>query len=341
MKRITILLLFLLAGITTKAQTNLTLNANLINTPDVETVALENAVNGVLVATAPITNDKFTLKASIDETNFYKLTFNANYYLILIFQPDEEITLTIDFENFYSPKIEGSEQSVLIYSMFDGMRSFDERLDSITQIIQSEKESYLRKEILDNKNSLATLFFYDELDIENHLDVYKELEEALSAKYPDNELVKELSMMVATASELSVGSLAPEITLPSPQGEEVSLSSLRGEYVLIDFWASWCAPCRRENPNVVKLYETYHDKGFEIFGVSLDANKDDWLNAIEDDNLSWIHVSDLKYWSSSVVDLYGIEGIPFTVLVGPDGEIIAKNLRGEALEEKLSEIFDK
>jgi thiol-disulfide isomerase/thioredoxin len=118
------------------------------------------------------------------------------------------------------------------------------------------------------------------------------------------------------------------------------LSSLKGKVVLIDFWASWCGPCRKENPNVVRIYNKYHNEGFEIFGVSLDRNRDSWLKAIKNDNLSWIHVSDLKYWQSEGARLYGVNSIPFTVLLDKDGKILAKGLRGKSLEDKLEEIFN-
>ncbi len=138
-----------------------------------------------------------------------------------------------------------------------------------------------------------------------------------------------------------IGTLAPELAAPSPDGSIKSLSQLRGKYVLIDFWASWCGPCRRENPNVVRLYNQYKDKGFEILGVSLDNSKSRWIDAIAKDKLTWPHISDLKGWSSHLSKQYGVRGIPYTVLVDKEGRIIAKQLRGASLEKKLQEIFGK
>jgi peroxiredoxin len=138
-----------------------------------------------------------------------------------------------------------------------------------------------------------------------------------------------------------VGKDAPDFALPDVNGKEVKLSSFKGKYVLVDFWASWCKPCRVENPNVVSAYEQYKDKNFTVLGVSLDrpGGKDDWIKAIKADNLSWTHVSDLQFWNSSVIPLYKFDGIPFNVLVDPQGKVIAEALRGPKLEAKLAEVL--
>jgi len=139
-----------------------------------------------------------------------------------------------------------------------------------------------------------------------------------------------------------VGKPAPEISLPDTEGRTVKLSSFRGKYVLVDFWASWCGPCRRENPNVVQAFNQFKNKNFTILGVSLDrpGQKDAWINAIKEDNLTWTHISDLKFWQSEVVPVYQVGSIPFNVLVDPDGKVVAENLRGNALEQKLQELLN-
>ena len=150
---------------------------------------------------------------------------------------------------------------------------------------------------------------------------------------------RQLETQIQSLQAQLIGSSAPEIALPNPQGDTLRLSSLKGKYVLIDFWASWCGPCRRENPNVVRMYQKYKDKGFEILGVSLDRSKAPWEQAIEKDGLTWLHVSDLNYFNGPAAKTYGVNAIPHTVLVGPDGKIVAKNLRGKALENKLAQVL--
>jgi peroxiredoxin len=166
----------------------------------------------------------------------------------------------------------------------------------------------------------------------------------IAAKYPAHTGVATVKRSLDEQLQKSqglVGKQAPEFALPDVNGKEIKLSSFRGKYLLIDFWASWCKPCRIENPNVVKAYGKYRNKNFEILGVSLDrpGGKDEWIKAIKHDNLSWPQVSDLSFWDSPVVPLYGVEGIPFNVLLDPQGKVISQGLHGEQLEAKLSEVL--
>jgi len=156
----------------------------------------------------------------------------------------------------------------------------------------------------------------------------------------DKDELGQLKIVVDQINANTIGAPAPDIVLNNPEDEEIALSSLRGNVVLIDFWASWCGPCRRENPNVVRMYDKYKDKGFEIYGVSLDSKKDRWIQAIEADGLTWPNVSDLRGWKASPAAVYGVRSIPTTVLVDAQGNILARNLRGPSLEAKLEEIFN-
>lgn len=160
-------------------------------------------------------------------------------------------------------------------------------------------------------------------------------------KEQDPGATQDLERIISQTKAFTVGGEAPNFTQPTPEGESVQLTDFRGKVLLVDFWASWCGPCRAENPNVVKVYNKYKDLGFEILGVSLDRSKDRWIKAINDDGLTWPQISDLKGWKNEVAQLYSIRSIPHTILLDREGKIIARNLRGRSLEEKLEEIFDK
>lgn len=187
---------------------------------------------------------------------------------------------------------------------------------------------------------LVALWATNFLPAEKEMASLVDIADRLGKARPNHPQVQQFVNNLQRLQGVNEGAMAPEINLATPAGPTLALSSLRGKYVFIDFWASWCGPCRRENPNVVKTYAAYKDKGFEIFGVSLDQNREAWLKAIETDKLVWKHVSDLQYWNSAGAQAYQVNSIPQTFLVNPEGRIIAKGLRGAALDNYLAKLFE-
>ena len=206
--------------------------------------------------------------------------------------------------------------------------------------LADEVSVYIKKFIDENTSSFACLAAVQMLNPDKDIVYFSKVADALTAKYPTIETLKGFKAYVDGEKRLSVGMPAPEITMNDKDGMPLSLSSMKGKVVIVDFWASWCKPCRAENPFVVSLYNKYKDKGLDIFSVSLDFKKDAWLGAIAQDKLTWKnHVCDMKQWQSPVVALYGFSGIPFACVVDKSGNIAGKNLRGPALEEKIKELL--
>ena len=220
-------------------------------------------------------------------------------------------------------------------------REIMDSLDEVDFDVLAEKRKVVSSFVKENPSSLRGA-----MAITENYGYYAEAEDiaplydTLSPGIKNSEKGKDIKNLLNTYRSVEVGRIAPDITQSTPEGKQLSLSSLRGQYVLIDFWASWCGPCRRENPNVVSIYKKYKNDGFTILGVSYDSDKSKWQKAISDDNLEWNQVSDLQAWQNSTSDQYGIKAIPSNVLIDKDGKIIAKNIFGKKLKKELSKIFD-
>ena len=299
---------------------------------------------------------------------FYRIKTNDKNFAMLVLDSADKVTITGSVKDLGNTfKVEGSPETTIFIEYNNLSKSRDikldslnkafqllmetnkmdsKRMDSLSAIFETPYNSIINQsnilmvdKISKNTNMYSSIMAIQALDPDKYSDLYKSLDAGLSKKFPNDKNVIMFHEVVERMLSTNIGQFAPEISLPSPDGKEIALSSLKGKLVLIDFWASWCGPCRKEMPNVVKIYSKFKNKGFEIYGVSLDQDKEKWMEAITKDGINWPQVSDLKYWDNVAAKIYNVQGIPYTVLIDKDGKIIAKNLRGQELEKKIAEVL--
>lgn len=327
-------------------------------------VYLQKLVDGQpqSVDTADVVKGKFTFKGKMPLADIRFLRLNEQDYFAQFFLENAGVNVTANKDSLRSTKITGSPSQDVFQVYITEMEKMNKDVMALQEKYQTamstgntneaDKAKIDYQAMMDN-NKVYTKNFVKEhtnsvvaayialVQLANQIEA-TELD-SIAAKFaPEistSEYVVKLKEIIQEQKKTAIGVVAPDFTMNNPEGKPVQLSSLRGKVVMIDFWASWCAPCRQENPNVVKLYQQFHSKGFEIIGVSLDKTQEDWVKAIKDDQLSWIHVSDLQFWQNSAARLYAVNSIPQTYLLDKEGKIIAKGLRSEQLAAKLSELF--
>lgn len=313
-------------------------------------------------------NGNFSFKNYVPSIGFYRIKVTEQNFGMLVMDSTDKINITgslKDLGNTY--KVIGSPETALFleyndlakanrfrvdslqeaFKMAMTMVKMDSlRMDSLSNVFEGvfnkiidDYAAKVADKIMQNSGMFASIMAIQPLDPEKYTQVFKALDEGLQKKYPGNQSVAMFHDMVSKMVSVKSGETAPEINLPDPNGKNIALSSLKGKVVLIDFWASWCAPCRKEMPNVKAAYAKYKSKGFEIYGVSLDRELGAWVDAIKKDGITWPQVSDLKFWDCIAAKQYNVQSIPFTVLLDKEGRIIAKNLRGPELEAKLAEVL--
>jgi peroxiredoxin len=338
-----------------KGYTQTGIKGAIINAKPTDSIVLINPFNRQAPPLEKVGVDKkgsFEFKYKPSEIGFYFIGLPNGKVVLVVLKPNGSGQIDIDALAGTIIKASNSEQNVLLKSFHEMYAGYDKRQKDLetadkpieqkqieSQLIEQERLQAIQRLLLKNADNYASAALIEYISADNFLTVHDSVLTTLVKKYPENTFIKGKYQALESSKRLAIGYPAPEIMLPDTAGNLFSLSSLRGKVVLIDFWAAWCRPCRMENPNMVHLYKAYSKYGFDILGVSLDNNREQWLRAIETDGLVWHQVSDLKRFQSAAGQLYSVEGIPYTVLVDRNGNIIAKGLRGEALEQKLKEVL--
>lgn len=308
----------------------------------------------------------YTLKGSSAQQNLFMLGFKNNPTVILV-NDAKDIKINFDPNGFHFPEVTGSEATKELYTFikdyfqkdsalavtYQELNALTEEATKDSNYVRNLQQDYtnritalsslLSSTINSSKNPAVVCFVLDRARGAMAPEALAGLAESAAKRFPQHAGIESFKTDLAKQANPNadyplLNQQAPDLTMATPDGKKVSISNFKGKYVLVDFWASWCAPCRQENPNVVEAYNKFKNKNFDILGVSLDDDKAAWIKAIQDDHLAWTHISDLQS-PSAAASLYHFDGIPFNVLIDPQGKIIASGLRGPALEQKLSEVL--
>ena len=317
-----------------------------------------------LVESANFVEDEIEFNIFVFESTLFRLDFMGYTSLDLILDKSDVDIFVDDSNSLFEFTVNGSDDTEILKSIENKITNYRseirelninfveasqnrdfELVNSIQSEFDFKKNQFelsLKDYLSSAKSSLAVLVTADYLDIEENLIFWETIYNNYTEEFKDNSYFKNFENKLIKIKSISIGSVAPDIILNDTSGVPISLASLRGKYVLLDFWAAWCRPCREENPNIVENYNNYKSYGFDVYQVSLDRTKEDWIRGIKQDKLPWINVSDLKYYQSEAAELYNVDRIPSAFLLDPDGKIIAKHidLRGQNLSRKLAEIFN-
>ena len=279
-----------------------------------------------VIDSSEIVNDEFSFSKDVELPEIYGLSLDSTKGSFLLFLDENQANVVLDSANYYrNTTVEGSELHNL-YVDYKSQRNV-------------EIDSFIRQ----HPSSLVSAYaLYRDYSYRLTPEQIRSNIDLLDPSLRNTPYVETLEELIPTLEEVAVGNEAPNFTATDTEGNSVELADHIGKskYVFLDFWASWCGPCRRENPNIVRAYEEYKDKGFDIFAVSLDHSKEGWVAAIEKDNLSWTNVTDLKHWDSEPAKLYGVRAIPSNFLIDENGVIVAKNLKGEDLHSTLNDLLN-
>ena len=331
---------------------------------DSATFILQERVPGkyVRLDSAVVTRGEFTLRGTVKYPEMVVLLAKDKRKAVAFFIENSEISLTGRLDSLYIAKITGSKTQDEYVTYQASLKPFNDRneklykdynaaetagdkakmaeLEKTSEQIYNEETAFTRDYVKGHPASYVAPTLLSNLLLDLEANDLETLINNLDSAVAKVQIVQELKEQVAVMKTVAIGQKAPDFTLNDVNGKPVALSSKIGsKLLLVDFWAAWCGPCRAENPNVVKVYREFHNKGFDVFGVSLDKTREDWVQAIAKDNLTWTHVSDLQYWKSSAAKLFAVSAIPANYLLDEKGTIMAKNLRGEALYNKVKEVL--